>query len=50
MQYLVTKEFVEPGPLFSPQQLGQMVEQTVLPSFDTLAGLMAEEKSCWCNC
>ncbi len=44
MQYLVTMEFVEPGPLFSPQQLGQMVEQTILPSFDWLATLTAEGK------
>ncbi len=26
MQYLVTMEFVEPGPLFSAQQLGQMFD------------------------
>ena len=44
MQYLVTMEFVEPGPLFSPQQLGQMVEETILPSFDLLASLQAEGK------
>lgn len=44
MQYLVTMEFVEPGPLFSAQQLGQMVEQTILPSFDLLAGMMVEGK------
>lgn len=44
MQYLVTMEFVEPGPLFSAQQLGQMVEQSILPSFDLLAGLKAEGK------
>jgi hypothetical protein len=37
-------EFVEPGPLFSPQQLGQMVEQTILPGFDVLVGLMADGK------
>jgi hypothetical protein len=44
MQYLVTMEYVEPGPLFSPQQLGQMVEQTVLPSFDVLAALTVDGK------
>ncbi|QQS48220.1 MAG: hypothetical protein IPM66_06150 [Acidobacteriota bacterium] len=44
MQYLVTMEFVEPGPLFSAQQLGRMVEQMVLPSFELLAGLMVEGK------
>ncbi len=44
MQYLVTMEFVEPGPLLAPQQLGQMVEQTILPSFDALVALQAEGK------
>ncbi len=44
MQYLVTMEFVEPGPLFAPQQLGQMVEETILPSFDALVGLQAAGK------
>jgi muconolactone delta-isomerase len=44
MQFLVTMEYVEPGPLFSSQQLGQMVEQTVLPSFDLLAELTADGK------
>lgn len=44
MHYLVTMEFVEPGPLFAPQQLGQMVEETILPSFDLLASLQAEGK------
>jgi len=44
MQYLVTMEFVEPGPLFPAQQLGQMVEETVLPSFDLLATWQTEGK------
>jgi len=44
MQYLVTMEFVEPGPLFSAQQLGQMVEETILPSFDLLVSLKTEGK------
>jgi len=44
MQYLVTMEFVEPGPLFPAPQLGQMVEETILPSFDLLASLQAEGK------
>lgn len=39
MQYLVTMEYVEPGPLFAPQQLGQMVADMILPSFDLLAEL-----------
>ena len=44
MQNLVTMEYVEPGPLFSAQQLGQMVGETILPSFDLLAGLQSEGK------
>ena len=44
MQYLVTMEFVEPGPLFAPQQLGQMVADTILPSFDLLAELQTKNK------
>ena len=44
MQYLVTMEFVEPGPLFPAQQLGQMVEESILPSFDLLATLQADGK------
>ena len=44
MQYQVTMEFVEPGPLFAPQQLGQMVAETILPSYDLLASLQAEGK------
>jgi muconolactone delta-isomerase len=44
MQYLVTMEFVEPGPLFPAQQLGQMVEESILPSFELLATLQADGK------
>ena len=44
MQYLVTMEFVEPGPLFAPQQLGQMVAEMILPSFDLLANLQTDGK------
>jgi muconolactone delta-isomerase len=44
MQYLVTMEYVEPGPLFAPQQLGQMVAEMILPSFDLLAELEAQGK------
>ncbi len=44
MQFLVTMEFVEPGPLLAPQQLGQMVEQAILPSFDVLVELQAARK------
>src|SRR5581483_12267864 len=44
MQYLVTMEFVEPGPQFSAQQLAQLVEQAILPSFELIASLEAEGK------
>lgn len=44
MQYLVTMEYVEPGPLFAAQQLGQMVEETILPSFDLLATWQTQGK------
>lgn len=44
MQYLVTMEFVEPGPLFAPQQLGEMVATAILPSFDLLASLQVKGK------
>lgn len=44
MQFLVSMEYVEPGPLFAPQQLGQMVAEMILPSFDLLANLQAEGK------
>lgn len=44
MQFLVTMEYVEPGPLFAPQQLGQMVADMILPSFELLANLQAEGK------
>ena len=43
-RYLVTGEFVDPGPMLSPQQLGQLVEQLVLPSFEALAKLEDEKK------
>ena len=44
MQFLVTMEFVEPGPLFAPQQLGQMVAEMILPSFDLLAEWQTQGK------
>ena len=37
MQYLVHGEFVDPGALLPPQQLGQIVENAVIPSLETLA-------------
>lgn len=43
-RYLVTGEYVDPGPLLPPQQLVQMVEQMVLPSFEMLARLEEQKK------
>jgi hypothetical protein len=44
MQYLVTEELIEPGPLLSPDQLVGIVRQWVLPSMDTLINLKSEGK------
>ncbi len=44
MQYLVTGEFVEPGPLLPPDQLVGMIRQMVLPSHDVVKNLMSEGK------
>jgi hypothetical protein len=43
-RYLVTAEYVDPGPLLPPQQLAQMIEKLVLPSFDALAKLEEQKK------
>jgi muconolactone delta-isomerase len=44
MQYLVTGEFIDPGPLLPPDQLAGMLRQAVLPSHDVLTNLKAEGK------
>ena len=44
MQYLVTGEFIDPGPLPPPDQLAGMLRQAVLPSHDVLTNLKAEGK------
>lgn len=44
MQYLVTMDFVDPGPLLPPAQLAEMLEQAVLPGFKGLADLQAAGK------
>jgi hypothetical protein len=36
MQYLVTEELIDPGPLLTPDQLVGMMRQWVLPSMDVL--------------
>src|SRR5215204_4408386 len=44
MQYLVTGEFVEPGPLLPPDQVAGMLRQVVVPSHDALTSLKSEGK------
>ena len=44
MQYLVTGEFIDPGPLLPPEQLVELIRQAVLPSHDALTNLKAEGK------
>src|ERR671916_1840591 len=44
MQYLVTGEFIEPGPLLPPDQLAGMLRQAVLPSHEALTNLKSEGK------
>ena len=44
MQYLVTGEFVDPGPLLPPDQFVGMMRQMVLPSHDVVKNLMSEGK------
>jgi len=44
MQYLVTGEYVEPGPLLPPDQVATMIRQAILPSHDALTNLKAEGK------
>ncbi len=44
MQYLVTMDFVDPGPLLAPQQLLGMYRTAVLPGHETLISLRSEGK------
>jgi muconolactone delta-isomerase len=44
MQYLVTEELINPGPLLPPDQLVGIMRQWVLPSMDTLINLKSEGK------
>ncbi len=44
MQYLVTGEFIDPGPLLPPDQLAGLLRQAVLPSHDVLTNLKAQGK------
>jgi hypothetical protein len=42
--YLVTGDYVDPGPMLPPQQLVHLIEQMVLPSFEALAKLQEQKK------
>jgi hypothetical protein len=44
MRYLVTGEYIDPGPLLPPQGVAQVVEQLIIPSFEALAKLEDEKK------
>jgi Muconolactone delta-isomerase len=44
MQYLVTMDFVDPGPLLPPQQFLGMLRQAVLPGHKGLSNLRSEGK------
>ena len=44
MQYLVTMDFVDPGPLLPIQQYAGMMRQAVLPGHEALKSLKAEGK------
>jgi hypothetical protein len=53
MQYLVTMDFVDPGPLLPTEQYVGMMRQVVLPGHEALKTLKSEGKilaggvSCW---
>jgi muconolactone delta-isomerase len=44
MQYLVTADLIDPGPLLPPDQLVGMMRQAILPSLDALITLKSEGK------
>jgi hypothetical protein len=44
MRYLVTGQYVEPGPLLPPDKVVFMVQEAVLPSLELLARMEAEGK------
>jgi muconolactone delta-isomerase len=44
MQYLVTEELIDPGPLLAPDQLARIMRQWVTPSIDALINLKSEGK------
>ena len=42
MQYLVTMDFVDPGPMLPTEQYAQMMRQVVLPGHEALQNLKSE--------
>jgi hypothetical protein len=44
VQYLVTMDFVDPGPLLPPDQFAMMGRMAVLPGHETLRNLRSEGK------
>jgi muconolactone delta-isomerase len=44
MQYLVSMDFVDPGPLLATQQFAEMVRAAVLPGHEALQTLKSEGK------
>jgi len=44
MQYLVTMDFIDPGPLLPPQQFLQMARTAVLPGHEVIIKLKSEGK------
>jgi muconolactone delta-isomerase len=44
VQYLVTQEFVDPGPLLPPDQFARMGRMSVLPGHEALINLKSEGK------
>ena len=44
MQYLVTQEYVDPGPLLSPDRFLGMIRSAVLPGHEALINLRSEGK------
>ena len=43
-RFLVTGEYVDPGPMLPPQQLVHVIEKLAIPSFEALAKLEEQRK------
>ena len=44
MIYLVTGEYIDPGPMLPPQQAAKQLEHVIIPSLDILAKMEMEKK------